>query len=230
MAKITFTDMYNEEGVLEKPKPSSEFLPKWYKEAQSYINGKKEPTETGEANSTVKKCMPLFDMMTAGYMLLTPCDIFVKKSENGTYFNWSHFPGIGFQPIEQVQKHPFFEGEQNITRLINPWIIKTPKGWSIMVTPPSHRESVFQVLPGIVDTDRYVSPTNLFFKLTDPDFEGLIPAGTPFCQIIPFKRESWISSIGGKKERKAERVIAGKLTTIFFDRYKTFWWSKKTYK
>jgi hypothetical protein len=70
----------------------------------------------------------------------------------------------------------------------------------------------------------------MFLKLRDPNFEGMIPAGTPLVQVIPFKRESWISSLGGEPEKKKYNSDLHKFMTVFFDRYKKFWWVKKDYK
>ena len=44
--EIIFTDIHNPDGVLEKPKPASEYIPQWYKDAKSYLDpsGKKAPT------------------------------------------------------------------------------------------------------------------------------------------------------------------------------------------
>ena len=52
-----------------------------------------------------------------------------------------------------------------------------------------HRESVFTIMDGIVDTDSYNALVNFPFFLNDWSYEGLIPAGTPMAQVIPFKRE-----------------------------------------
>jgi hypothetical protein len=93
-----------------------------------------------------------------------------------------------------------------------------------------HRESVFTILPGIVDTDEYASPVNFPFVINDPNFEGFIPKGTPIAQVIPFKRESWKMKIGGEKERLLGSRITARLQTKFFDRYKTMFWIKKEYK
>jgi hypothetical protein len=230
MNTIIFTNVLTEEGVLEQPLPASRYLPDWYKDAKSYLSGKKEPSNQHNPNATIKRCMPLFDMMTAGYVITTPCDIYVQQNEQGTIFTWSDAKtGVAFQPIEQVQNHPFYSGVQNITRMVLPWSIKTPKGWSILLMGLSHRESVFEVLPGIVDTDKYASPTNTFFKLTDPLFEGLIPMGTPYAQIIPFKRENWKSKLGSDKEIKEHKITEAKLSLTLFDRYKNLWWQKKEY-
>jgi hypothetical protein len=100
-----------------------------------------------------------------------------------------------------------------------------------MVMEPQHHEpGIIQCASGIVDTDTFSLPFNIFLKLRDPNFEGMIPAGTPFLQIIPFKRESWEVELGSVKEKSKIEVDKIKFNTVFFDRYKKFWWSKKEYK
>ena len=204
MKKIKFTDVLNPEGTLDKPKPASEYIPQWYKDSKSYLNefGKKIPSLDGTPNATIKRCMPLWDMMTAGYIMETPYDIYVRQTPEGPFFQWGFVKAMEFQPKEQLQDHPWFRDEPLGIRILHPWSIKTPKGWSILILQPTHREALpLEVIPGIIDTDMYSVPTNIFIKLTDKNFEGLIPKGTPLIQIIPFKRESWISSLGGKKEK-----------------------------
>jgi len=233
MNKIVFTDIHHEENVLPKPKPSSQYIPQWYKDAKSYLSedGKKVPSLDGTPNSTVKRCMPLWDMMTAGYILETPYDIYVRQTPEGPYFQWGEMQAIVFQSMDQFQNHPYSRDINYAVRIVVPWSIKTPKGWSIMVMEPQHREpGPIVCASGIVDTDDYSLPFNMFLKLRDPNFEGMIPAGTPFLQIVPFKRESWELRLGGDKERKKFKIDQGTFTRIFFDRYKTFWWKKKVYK
>lgn len=233
MAKIIFTDVLHPEGVLEKPKPASEYLPNWYKSAQSYwsADGKKSPSPQAGFNSTIKRCMPIFDMLTAGYIIETPYDIYVRQTPEGPYFQWNEHEAAAFVSKEQIQNHPWFEGQNFGVRIVHPWSIKTPKGWSVLIMQPTHRESsIIEVIPGIVDTDNYSLPFNMFMRLTNPNFEGLIPQGTPFAQVIPLKRESWLSILGGKKEKKKYESDFTKLVTVFFDRYKKFWWVKKEYK
>jgi hypothetical protein len=237
LKKIIFTDVHNPEGVLAKPRPASEYIPDWYKQAKSYVSpdGKKRPMLEGEhdhtVTATIKRCMPLFDMMTAGYIIETPLDIYVHQRADGPYFQWVQDTAIAFQPEEQLQKHPAFPEGRLGVRIIHPWSIKTPKGWSILIMQPTHRETTpIEILPGIVDTDNYSIPFNMFIILNDPNFEGLIPAGTPFAQVIPFKRESWVSELGGQKERTKYESDFVKFKTIFFDRYKKFWWQRKEYK
>jgi hypothetical protein len=231
--KIIFTDVDNPEGVLEKPKPASEYIPDWYKKAKSYTSpsGKKEPSLDGTPYATVKRCMPLWDLMTAGYIIETPYDIYVRQTPDGPYFQWGEMTAVAFQSMEQFQNHPYSRDISYATRIVHPWSIKTPKGWSILVCEPQHHEPRPLICAnGIVDTDEYSLPFNMFFKLRDPNFEGMIPAGTPFIQVIPFKRENWTSKLGGKKEKAKHTSDLRKFTTVFFDRYKKFWWKRKEYK
>jgi hypothetical protein len=231
--KIIFTDIDNPEGVLEKPKPASEYIPDWYKKAKSYTSpdGKKAPSLDGTPYATVKRCMPLWDLMTAGYIIETPYDIYVRQTKDGPYFQWGEMAAVAFQSMEQFQNHPYSRDISYATRIVHPWSIKTPRGWSILVCEPQHHEPGPLICAnGIVDTDEYSLPFNMFFKLRDPKFEGMIPAGTPFIQVIPFKRESWTSELGGEKEKAKSVSDRRKFTTVFFDRYKKFWWQRKEYK
>jgi hypothetical protein len=231
--EIIFTDIDNPEGVLQKPKPASEYVPDWYKNAKSYLNpnGKKAPTMDGSPMATVKRCMPLWDLMTAGYIIETPYDIYVTQTEDGPYFQWGEMQAIAFQSFDQFQNHPYSRDINYAVRIVHPWSIKTPKGWSVFICEPQHHEPTPIICAnGIVDTDEYSLPFNMFLKLRDPKFEGMIPAGTPFIQVIPFKRESWTSKLGGEKEKNKYTSDLRKFSTVFFDRYKKFWWQRKEYK
>jgi hypothetical protein len=233
MNKITFTDVHHPDGVFEKPKPASEYIPKWYKDAKSYLDpsGKKAPTLDGQPYATVKRCMPLWDLMTAGYIIETPYDIYVRQTPTGPYFQWGTDEAIAFQSMDQFQNHPYSRDINYAVRIVHPWSIKTPKGWSVLICEPQHHEPTPIITAnGIVDTDNYSLPFNMFLKLRDPEFEGMIPAGTPFVQVIPFKRESWVSELGGEKERIKYQSDIRKFSTVFFDRYKKFWWHRKEYK
>jgi hypothetical protein len=229
--KIIFTDIRYPNGSLPIPKPASEYLPQWYKDAKPYLNSKKSPRVNDGFNSTIKNCMPIFDMMTAGYILETPSDIYIRQTPEGPFFTWGLSDTIQFQKPDQFQNHPYAKNINYAARINIPWSIKTPSGWSIMVMEPQHQEpGPFECLSGIIDTDKYSIPFNMFLKLRDSKFEGLVPAGTPLLQIIPFKRENWKAEIGKEKEHKKFISDCAKINRVFFDRYKKFWWNKKEYK
>jgi hypothetical protein len=225
---ITFTNVSGFDG-LEQPQPASKFIPDWYKNMDSYIGGDKKPSGDGGSKATVKRCMPVFDAISAGYIITSPADVYVTIKDGQQYFEWSSLGLISFHPIEQAPEHPNRKPHA-YPKWMNPWAIKTPKGYSVLFTQPMHRESVFNILPGIVDTDTYTAPVNFPMVINDPNFEGLIPKGTPIAQVIPFKREGWQMEIGSEKELKEQHSITQKLQTKFFDRYKSMFRQPKEYR
>lgn len=226
--KIVFTNAFKDFDI-EKPVPAINLIPDWYKQLESYVGGSKKPNGEGGSSGTIKKCVPVFDAITAGYIIKTPVDVFISRKNGEPFFEWAGLNIIGFHPIEQAPTHPQANG-MTYLKWINPWSIKTPKGYSVLFTQPKHRDSVFTIMDGIVDTDNYFGQVNFPFVLNDPSFEGLIPAGTPMAQVIPFKRTEWKLEIGGEKERKESYLTINKLNMTFFNRYKNLFWQRKTFK
>jgi hypothetical protein len=93
-----------------------------------------------------------------------------------------------------------------------------------------HRKSFFTVLPGIVDTDSYTGIINFPFVLNNLFWEGIIPAGTPIVQAIPFKRDRFKMKMGSEKERKQSIYDTIYLKSLWRNRYKTLFWTRKEYK
>ena len=231
MKKIIFTKF--EDKVSDKyfPKSAHQMLPDWYKKTNTYISGKKDIDYNLGINSTIKKCIPVFDALTSGYIIETYCDLWVKKSEddNIMYITSSDID-IEFHPVIQAPYHPKMN-QTPYPKWINPWGINTPKGYSCLFMPPVHGgNKYFTIIEGVVDTDKFSSPVNFPFVLNDPNFEGLIPAGTPMVQIIPIKREKWTKEIGKEKDKGFILENRNKLVSKFYDRYKTLFWEKKHYK
>ena len=218
-------------GVLEKfyPKPASAEIPKWYKKTDSYPNGQKKPDYDGTTQKTIKKCMPVFDAITTGYIIYSPSDVYVHQRDGEPWFTWAAFSLIEFHNVEQAKLHPVHNGFP-YPKFINPWSITTRKGYSCLFLQPLHREAPFKILEGVVDTDTYNAPVNFPFVLTDPKFEGLIPAGTALAQVIPFKRENYKMKIGKEINKKSVANIIRNFNVKFYDVYKTFYWNKKEYK
>lgn len=230
MPKITFINVHS--GVEEfGPKPASSCIPDWYKNLESYIGRVKQPNGEGATSATIKRCMPVFDAITAGYILFTPVDVWISQRDGEPWYEWPSFSPIQFHPIEQAPTHPNRNGHKNsYPKWINPWAIKTEPGYSVAFVQPFHRESAFSILPGIVDTDKYDAPVNFPFVLNDVKYKGIIPAGTPMAQIIPFKRESWKMELGDEDSIIEQNKTTLKLRSKFFDSYKFFFRQPKEYK
>jgi len=229
MKDILFTDTM---GVTSDyfPAPAKNFTPKWYKDTRSYIGDKKGVTESGPG-TTVKKCVPVLDMMTAGYIIPTWADIWVTiKDGNCTFYSGDRNMKFGFHPITQIAHYPANMSAGGAHKFENPWSIRTPKGYSCFFMPPAHNPNpYFEVLSGLVDTDNYYAPVNFPFLFKVNEFEGLIPAGTPLVQVIPFKREKWQMKFGDSEDEIKSAKIGHELKVNIFNSYRTRFWNKKDF-
>jgi hypothetical protein len=225
---IIFTETFGMPKECE-PKPASSFIPEWYKQTESYTGKEKKPNGEGMTTGTIKRCMPVFDSITAGYIITTYTDVWVSQKDGLPYYEWPSYEPIQWHSTEQAPIHPAHNGAP-YPKWISPWSIQTPPGYSVLFVQPFHRESVFTILPGIVDTGTYTPVVNFPFVLNDIKFEGLIPAGTPMVQVIPFKRESWEMSIGNRENLDKQENARRLLRTKLFDSYKTQFRSIKEYK
>ena len=226
------------------PEPAYKNVPQWYKDLNSYLGEEKKPSGDGKTTATIKRCMPVFDVINLGYILKSPADIFVSqievKDDNGVvlgkspYYEWAHFDLLSFHPVSQAVTHPYRKSlteYSTFPKWENPWAIITPPGYSCLFVAPFHKESVFEIMPGIVDTDNYHNAVNFPFVLKDWSFEGIIPAGTEIAQVIPFKRDNFQMEISDKEE---DLITLKKqwmrLRSRFFDSYKSQWRVTKSYK
>ena len=205
-------------------------MPDWYKNTPEYLGneGKKFITHDSTPH-TIKKCIPVFDAMTAGYILYTQVDVQVSQVDNEPHYLWPSQNAIAFHPVLQAPLHPK-KNDFPYPKWVNPYIIKTPPGYSTLFLPPMHNPNeIFTILEGIVDTDKYYQPVNFPFVLNNLKWEGIIEAGTPMAQVIPFKRESWKHSIGSEKDLVEANLIVAKLKSLLFNSYKKQFWSRKEY-
>ena len=201
-------------------------IPQWYKDGEvEYIDA------VGKLNPGIKKCIPILDSLTAGYLLKTSVNIYIKKRHNGKTaidydIDMNTLSPVGVRPDELGSTIPRPAGhlkEQLIWTAL--WSWKTPKGYSLLLTHPLNRWDLpFTTMSGIVDSDKYHGPGNVPFFLKE-GFEGLIPKGTPYAQIIPIKRANWTAVfdpalVGLAKNTGIDGLTGG---------YKKFFWKKKTY-
>lgn len=246
---IRFVDVTGQLNEVYAPRPAKAEIPEWYKKMPSFATGlpnldpsdKKFFEEQGGQHGppTMKKCIPIFDSLTSGYILVTHSDFLVYSVDDDPHpwYRWSDTVDpkeslIDFHEYFQVVGYPMdkeFEGRQ-VGRYFNAWSSITPKGYSCLFVPPMHRESNISIIPAVVDTDIYSSPVQLPFFLNDPNWRGLVPAGTPIAQVIPFKRDSFTHTIekddpNDSLFKKNGRLIRSK----FYNVYKQHMWSKKQY-
>jgi hypothetical protein len=203
--------------------------------------------------------MPFLDSLTAGYILKMPQDFHVRhnvdnKNEKGEEFKDS-FQTFGLHDqqqllhtkyvnlnseidthsLKQVEGSPFIEKNKNLPfyKIINPWKIKTSKGYSCLFVPPlNNSDDRFSIISGIVDTDTFPNEINFPIIINGnkyPVLEDTIKKGTPYVQIIPFKRDSWKMSLKPRKQKEIQnsRLFYGlKILNIYKEKY----WNKKSWK
>jgi hypothetical protein len=218
--------------IAPKPYPSANKLPDWYKKTPSYINGIQSVDQFNDPSSTIKKCMPIFDIMTAGYHIPLHSDVWVENAGDMNIsfrWSWDTIEIVSVHPSEQHSTYPIPPGYHNTAfKWISPWIIKTPPGWSCIFTHPYHYDDLpFRSFSALVDTDKHPAPTHFPFLLKK-GFNGLIPLGTPMIQVIPFKRETFTSEYS--VDDGSHNTLWQKAHSVFFDRYKKFFRSPKTYE
>jgi len=198
-------------SILPRPIRAIEGLPNWLKampqRAFSEINQKEV--------MTIKKCPPVVDAMTYGFLMPLTSDVRIEKGE----FFWDHdMPGGGItnfpkSPLAyhdnvQVAGTPFFDDDQFIVKFNNFWAIETPPGYSLLFTHPLNRADLpFTTITGMVDTDRYSENLiNFPARWHDMNFNGVLPKGTPVAQCIPVKREVWAAEIRSLTSDEACRL------------------------
>jgi hypothetical protein len=233
MKKIEFICKTGNFIDADKPVPAKSLIPAWYKKMKPYFGQKDlqiDPQAGMVVNRTIKKCIPVLDAITSGYIITTYADLNVTRDsyDNIPYFTWASTPNsidaVSLHFPEQVENYPGMK-EPTIPKFRNIWTTKTPPGYSCLFIPPAHHDTPFSIFPGIVDTDKYTSPVEFPFMLKDPNFIGVIPRGTPIAQVIPFKRDSWKSYYSSS----TDVTFSTFMRSFFIDGYKKMVWSKKSF-
>lgn len=241
MNKISFIarDKYAWD-VFPKPYPASQALPNWWRDMTPYDksstnpDGKKLIVENFTANATFKKCTPMLDSLTLGYIVPLFADVQVRyePGEDDPRISWK------IKGIDVFQKHgesskqiPPPPGYRNLVyKYGNCWIPKTPKGYSVLVTEPfGYRDLPFKVITGVIDSDKSTLEivTPMWIK---EGFEGVVEKGTPMFQIIPFKRDNWKAEFDHYEDGEYRRLEDKNFNGTMVNHYIKNHWSKKTFK
>jgi hypothetical protein len=189
------------QGVFSLPQPAYKSIPSWYKAAGGA--GDMPPL-----SKSVRACMPFMEALTFGWVVPVPTDIAVTQTPNGVDVEWrpDFFKAMGNHPKEQVGGEEFpHDGE--ILKFNLPYTLRTPDGVSTLYMPPLNRvDTPIRPFSGVINTDRYVNQTNIPALLIDSGFEGVIEAGTPLAQLLPFERDGIVneSKTRGPTEEEEE--------------------------
>lgn len=239
--KIKFTDStmwppgLSNHPTLPIPKPASQHVPEWYAKSERWVGNNNEPQLiNGGANHGLKLCVPFLDAMTSGYMVELHTDMTVTYNEEADDVNieWISVPTPLVRRDPALgEKIPRPEGHLNTHfAWVGQWGIEVPKGWSILLTHPFNRYDLpFTTLTGLMDSDNSVNAGNIPFFMKR-NFTGVIPAGTPIAQLIPIKREDWVSELGTEEDKKKANQQSFDSRRVFHGFYKKNLWVRKKYE
>jgi hypothetical protein len=219
------------------PKSTSKTLPGWFLDAKRYIYRAKPATPDNlEKIASWKACPALYDAFSSGYFLKTPCDIEVTIRSDGThklevvdkrFLSFVKPRGIieGFQVPHGYSSYHFV--------WLPEWDIELPEGYSAMYLNPLNRFDLpFLSTSGIMDNDSANFSGHLPFFIRS-EWSGVIEAGTPYIQVMPFKREDWESQVlkpDPIKDRfnKHSRILK-KLRSKVSGVYASEFWKRRKY-
>ena len=233
---------------VDLPKPIKFNVPEWFKKLDHNLE-----------NQTIKGCVPFLDSLTTGYLLSLPQDMIIehnfvnpKTNQKDSFFrilleglsNFINATNVNLNVTNETHGvHqlggvdggcPFVKKNSELPfyKILNPWIIKTPPGYSCLFTAPlNNGDDRFTALSGIVDTDTYDSYINFPIVLNGdkyPELRTVLKVGTPYIQVIPFRRDNWKMEIDYiEKDERWDRLGFARM---FLHKYKKMAWRKKSWK
>lgn len=232
-------------GLIDPPSPATKHVPEWYKDGEMYLNQKAglNIQKNEEPIAGMKSCRPFLDAISSGYMLTTWAHVeitenynnqfsfkYLEKTKDGEYVDsLIDYEVLAVRPGDSGHTIPRPTGHAH-AHLIwkGRWGVQTPKGWSVLVTHPMNQFQLpFTTLSGIMDSDKFFSNGNIPFFIKD-GWTGIIEKGTPFAQIVPIKRSSWMSI--NEEEHDFAEFLSEEARRNAPGYYKNKLWIPKKYK
>jgi hypothetical protein len=209
---------------IPRPYPAREHTPDWLKAMPMDRAGVDGP---GPYDGTVKRCPPFLEAMTAGYLIPLPCDVYFAVDASGKFTAKAQHDIISAHGHAQYQGAPF--DKMLVLKFRNPWIVRTPPGYSCLFTAPVNRfEIPFTPLTGIVETDTYYDQVNIpTLCHLRPGSSITMAAGTPMFQVVPFQREEWKSQFGARDEERRSALAQQFNENVHA--YREHYWQKHSY-
>lgn len=248
MKKIRFYLRPDVPFYVDPPMPGSSLIPDWFRKGESFLSretnkvaSKDDPFKT----AGMKGCMPFFDSLTSGYLLLTWADVEITKNDDdGGLVEFKYLePDIYGKPTETNNDYRMIierTGDlgHTIPRPVghsynhmawsSQWGMSLPKGWSLLITHPMNRFDLpFTTMSAIMESDRFSPNGNIPFFI-QKGWTGIVPKGTPFAQIVPIKRSSWISTFS--KMTTKDKFLAISAREVDYGFYRSKIWVPKKYK
>jgi hypothetical protein len=212
--------------------PAGKLIPEWYKDTP--IEVPEISPYTKPHTPTIKRCVPVLDYMTTGYIIRASYEVQIKRKIDPRFI--MDFDTRSRDTNDVISKHPWWQAQfeyagykNHYLKLNNPWHIKTPPGYSCMLFDPFyHMRKEYSLFPGVVDTDKHDEPIGLVGLVKEEEFT--IKPGDPLVVVFPFKREDWQMSAGIRTNERAKTSFKYRLGSYWSGLYAQLMHSKKTYR
>lgn len=221
-------DLY---GIMPEPYPARKFMPEWFRELPPKIN-----RENKIENSTIKRCAPVLDAMSVGWIIPLCGDVeFITNNDaSGVNYKWT-FPRVLVENhnVDQIstKQAPHPMTPKPPMKFLNYWGIRVPKGYSVLFVPPLNRQDPrFTCISGFVDCDGYIEYINFPFFFNNSNYTGIVEAGVPLVQAIPIRRDTLISKARTRMFKKEDHEELNRLRLkrkVHESIYRDFIWSRK---
>jgi hypothetical protein len=227
--KLEFVCHPEDFGVIPAPYPARKAIPDWFRMIPPVLR-------PGLEQSTVKRCPPFLDALVTGWIIPLAADVEITSNEDASFIEYSwkfHRTMIENHSKDQVttDKCPAPHHSQPPMKWLNYWAVKCPPGYSLLFTPPLNRpDPRFEAFSGIVDADGYFEFINFPFIWKQPNFHGIVEAGTPIAQVVPIKRSTMIKtatvrSMSAEDESEIEKTRARRRSHLSL--YRDQIWERK---
>jgi hypothetical protein len=215
------------------PTPSSKVIPDWFKNLPT--SHEKVKGYMSENNTpTIKRCMPVMDYLTSGYVLKNPYQVAIKPVEDPNGFIdytilCANAEYIGRHPWHQVKTQTNGQNKHFI-KFNHGWVIETPPGYSCMIYQPHYIfRNEFVILPAVVDTDQHNDAISLVASVNTKQ-EFVIESGAPLAVVFPFKRDSWTSQLELDPFIQTKSSYTYYFRNLWHGTYQKFFHNKKSFK
>lgn len=188
------------------PKPLSKYVPDWWKNIPNDID------------ATVKQCPSFADYFSNGFVMPAWCDVKIKIDNGHVHVEtpYSAFQVSRHTPDQFKDHIPLSASEkiQEIFKLVSPWCISVPDGYSIYQMPLIYNfNEDFSALVGVVHADHY-HEIHTHIAVHSSKTEFMINRGDPLSIIMPFKREKFSLIVRERDTSTPDQIAEGKSAAL----------------
>ena len=219
-------------SLLYPPVPAGKIIPQWYKDIPIELKKLTNYIDKDGVPS-VKRCIPVLDYLTSGYVIKNSWEIIAKPQFKDGFRSFSlecnRDRYVGAHPWQQAPVE-IYKVKNHYFKINQQWMIRTPPGYSCLIYQPHYLfNENFNMLPAIVDTDKHNDFIGLIGYLKI-DKEFTIAPGEPLVTVFPFERKEWHSEISFDVNIGKNTSFKYYLQGLWHGFYQKIFHTKKVYR